>query len=191
MLTIGKDSTYATLHRAVTVGATSLALGTLKIAALSSDEQAWVSDVNDQRATVSSPASFPNLVVDEYAEEQARAEVAAIVTGVQPYGDATESLYAKAYFGEPGSLYSVNGVADLVAAPSGFLQADAAWMTGEKSNCPGGDWQTCTVAENTGHYINISTTNDIWIGLGESIASFNDPPYGNEWAYAMLLPALP
>ena len=185
MLTIAKDGTYATLHRNVAALAGATALGTLKITALSSDEQAWIVDVNHQRATVSSPASFGNLVVDEYAEEQARAEAAAIVSGAAPYGDATEAVYAANYSATVGAMYSVATVADLVPAASGYVQADANWMA-EKSNCPTGNWQTCAVAENTGHYINLSNTDSVWAGLGESTTSFVYSTFGSQWAYAGL-----
>jgi hypothetical protein len=188
MLTIGKDATYATLHRTITVTSAGLVLGTLKVAALSSDEQAWVIDVNLQRSTVSVPVSFSNLVVDEYAEEQARAEVAAIVSGAQPYGDATEELFDSYYFDSPGIIYGASSVADLVGDASDYLTADKQWMA-EKSNCPGGNWQTCTTTSNTGHYQNISSTGDVWLGLGESVNSFSDFPYGNEWAYVIIFPS--
>jgi hypothetical protein len=188
MLTIGKDTTYATLHRTITVAAgTPLALGTLKVAALSSDEQAWVVDVNTQRATVSVPVSFANLAVDEYAEEQARAEVAAIVSGAQPYGDTTEELFNGYYYASPGVIYGAGSVAALVGSPSAYLTADALWMN-EKGNCPSGNWMTCTFSETTGHYINISSTGDVWLGISESSSSYDDPPYGNEWAYVILFP---
>jgi len=188
MLTIGKDTTYATLHRTVTITAgTPLVLGTVKIAALTADEQAWVADVNNQRATVSAPVSFANLAVDEYAEEQARAEVAAIVSGAQPYGDATEGIFLGYYLGSPGAMYGGGSVAALVGTPSAYLDADQLWMA-EKANCPSG-WQLCTFAANTGHYINISSTGDVWLGLAESNSSYNDPPYGSEWAYAIIFPA--
>jgi hypothetical protein len=188
MLTIGKDATYATLHRTVTIIAgTPLALGTVKIAALTADEQAWVADVNNQRAIVSVPVSFANLAVDEYAEEQARAEVAAIVSGAQPYGDATEELFSGYYAAEAGSLYAASGVAALIGTESAYLQADSGWM-GEKSNCPGGNWESCTFAEDTGHYINISNTQNVWLGVGESAMSYLYGSYGSEWAYAMVIP---
>jgi len=188
MLTIANGATYATLHRSVTIPAAGLAIGTVKVAALSTDEQAWLADLNNQRATVSTPVSFSNLVIDEYAEEQARAEAAAVASGAQPYGDATESLYIGYYAASPGVIYSTaGGAADLVGAASGYLTADTQWMA-EKANCPSGNWQTCTFAANTGHYINISTTANVWVGVGESSTSFSDPPYGNEWAYALILP---
>jgi hypothetical protein len=186
MLTIGKDATYATLHRTFLANNTSL--GVLKVAALSADEQAWVTDVNNQRATVSDPASYPNLVVDEYAEEQARAEVAGIVSGAEPYGDPTELYYGNIMLSEPGDMYGFRSVADLVGSEGAYLQADANWMS-EKANCPNGVWQTCTFAEDTGHYINISATDDVWIGMAESSASYVNQTYGNQWAYAMFMPA--
>ena len=187
MLTIGKDATYATLHRTITVTAgSSLALGTLKVAALSSDEQNWLIDVNHQRSTVSVPVSFANLVVDEYAEEQARAEVAAIVSGSQAYGDATESLFAGNYVAAPGALFQASGAATLIAQSGQYVNADREWMT-EIANCPGGNWETCAFAETTGHYINVSNTQNVWIGLGESSSSFNYMSLGlPEWAYDLI-----
>lgn len=187
MLTIGKDVTYATLHRTVTVASGGVELGVLKVAALSADEQAWVADINTQRATVSVPISFGNLVVDEYAEEQARAEAAAIAGATEPYDDATEELFVANYFASPGAIYGASGVADLVGSAGAFLTADAQWMA-EKTNCPGGNWQTCTFAANTGHYINVSSTENVWIGVGESGSSLNDPPFGSQWAYAAIIP---
>ncbi len=169
MLTIGKDNTYATLHRTVTVGNAALALGIVKVAALSADEQAWLVDVNNQRATVSFPASYANLSVDEYAEEQARQWARDAASGKTPYGDGGYSLYQAGYGASAGSMYGAAGVLDEVlssALPPVFVVADTAWM-GEKANCPSGNWQLCIFANNTGHYINISNTNTVWIGLGE------------------------
>jgi hypothetical protein len=141
MLTISNGASYATLHRTVTVTTGLLGLGTVKVAALSADEQAWVADLNAQRATVSVPVSFGNLVVDEYAEEQARAEVAAIVSGAQPYGDPTESLFTGYYAAMPGAMYAAGGVAALRVSASAYLSADAVWMA-EKATCPSENWQT-------------------------------------------------
>ncbi len=188
MLTISKDTTFATLHRTIVLSGTPL--GTLSVTALSADEQAWLTDVNSKRAMVSFPVSFPNLVVDEYAEEQARAEVAAIVSGAQPYGDPTEGLFGSMLQHEAGDMYGGGrGVSDLVPSAGAFLQADTNWVDDEKPNCPNGDWLTCTFSGSTGHYINVSATDNVWIGMAESAMSFSNPPYGSEWAYAMLMPA--
>jgi hypothetical protein len=186
MLTIAKDATYATLHRNVTASAGATALGTLKVAALSTGEQAWVVDVNNQRATASSPVSFANLVVDEYAEEQARQWASDIVAGKAVYSDAAYAPYQAAYGADAGSLYSAGGVLALEPAGSAYLAANSAWMA-EKANCPSGNWQTCSFASNTGHYINVSNTQDVWVGLGESSSSFVYGGSGSQWAYDLMI----
>jgi hypothetical protein len=168
MFTIGSNSAYATIHRSLTVAQGSNALGVLKVAALSSDEQAWLVDLNNRRATVSVPASFGNLKIDEFAEEEARAEAASVAAGTNPYADSTEGIFGTIYDNTPGVYFGVSGVSDLQNAPSAFVAADAAFYA-EMANCPaGGDWQTCPLAENTGHYMVLSDTRDVWIGLGES-----------------------
>lgn len=190
MLTIGKDATYATLHRSVTVVAGANVLGTVKITALSTDEQNWLVDVNNQRATVSVPTSFANLQVDEYAEEQARLWAANVVAGTTAYSDAAYAPYQAAYGASSGSMYSAAGALNLGGAASQYLLIDQIWMA-EKSNCPSGNWQTCTFAGNTGHYMNISNTNTVWVGLGESNTSFassNYPGIGTQiWTYDLML----
>jgi hypothetical protein len=169
MLTIGKDTTYATIHRTIAVTASGLTLGTLKVAALSSDEQAWLIDVNTQRATVSYPTSFSNLTVDEYAEEQARQWASDVLAGKTIYGDAGYGPYQSAYGSSLGSLYAAAGTLsqNIAGQTSAFKLSDNVWMS-EKSNCPGGNWQTCTYSPTTGHYINISNTQMVWLGLGEA-----------------------
>jgi hypothetical protein len=186
MVTIGKDTTYATLHRTVAVAAGANAVGTVKVAALSTDEQNWLVDVNNQRATVSVPTSFANLQVDEYAEEQARKWSADVVAGTTTYGDAGYAPYQSAYGQYPGQMYGATGVLDLGGAASQYLLVDQVWMA-EKGTCPSGNWQTCTFATNTGHYINISNTNTVWIGLGESSSSFTYQATPNQWPYDLML----
>lgn len=186
MLTIGKDNTYATLHRTITVTSSGLALGTVRVAALSADEQAWLTDVNNQRATVSNPVSFSNLAIDEFAEEQAHAEANAVATGAQPYGDATEQLFAGYYAAEAAAMYSASGVASEQGAAGAYAAADTSWMS-EKANCTNGSWQTCTFSDSTGHYINISNTQNVWVGLGESSTPYNFNGT-NLWVYDMIIP---
>ncbi len=192
MITIGNGSpTYSTLHRTYTVTPGVNALGTLNVSQLSSDEQAWLADINNQRATVSYPISFANLVIDEYAEEQARAEATAIANGTDPYSDSTEGIFCTNYTNSPGGIGYAAGVADLQPQASAYVAADNAWF-GEKDNCPNDSWQGCTFAENTGHYINLSQTNDVWIGVGESLVSYHyqsgGTDYGQQWAYDAVIP---
>ena len=180
MLTIAKDTTYATLHRKVTVAVGTTAIGTQKIIALSADEQAWLKDVNLQRVTYSFPQSFGNLVIDEFAEEQSRAEVDAIAAGTQPFGDATEALFGSYYSATPGALYQTSGVA-AAGGTSGYLIADNAWFT-EKGICVNGNWKTCVFASNTGHYMALSDTQAVWIGLGQSKIALR-----TSWFYASVI----
>jgi len=175
MVTIGKDSTYATLHRTLAVSGAS-SIGTAKITALSADEQAWLVDVNNQRATVSAPVSFANLVVDEYAEEQARQWALDTLNGKTVYGDAGYAPYQAAYGSAPGQLYGAAGVlnANFAGQSGAYVSSDNSWMN-EKANCPGGNWQTCAFSGTTGHYINMSNTNTVWIGLGEAANTMVNP----------------
>ena len=176
MLTIAKDSTYATLHRSVTASAGTTTLGSLKITALSADEQAWLTNVNNQRATVSIPVSFGNLVVDEFAEEQARQWAADELAGRIQFSDASYSAYQTAYGANSGALYSAAGVLalNLLGQMSAYVSVDSGWMA-ERANCPNANWQTCAASETTGHYINMSNTNTVWVGLGEAANTSVNP----------------
>ena len=175
MLVIGNGTeTYATLHRALAVSSGANAVGTVRLTALTSDQQAWLADVNNQRATVSFPTSFPNLFVDEYAQEQANAWAPSAAAGTTAYTDAAYAPYQSAYSASPGAMYDAAGtLAQIVSyynVTPGYAQSDQGWMA-EKANCPSGNWQTCTFSETTGHYVNISNTDTVWIGLGESVTS--------------------
>ena len=155
------------MHRTLSVSSGTNAVGTVKLTALTADQQAWLADVNNQRATVSSPVSFPNLVVDEYAQEQANQWALDEAAGKTAFTDAAYGPYQSNYVANTGALYTAAGVLALVGGAGQYLAADQGWMS-EKSNCTNGDWQTCAFSETTGHYINISNTNTAWIGLGES-----------------------
>lgn len=193
MVTISNGTNaYATLHRTFAVAAGSNTLGTVKVALLSADEQALVADVNRQRASVSFPLSFANLTVDEYAEEQARAEVASIVAGTSVFGDATESAFGNNISAQPGDMYGWSSVSALSPLAGDYIGADNSWF-GEKPLCTNGNWQTCAFSDATGHYVNLSNTDDVWIGFAESSTSFDyqsrGTNFGQEYAYAAFTPA--
>lgn len=166
-------NSYATLHRTATIAAGPNAVGTIKLTALSTTLQTWLADVNNQRATVSVPTSFANMTVDEYAQEQAQKWADSVAAGTTVYGDAGYAPFQVAYSANPGAMYSASGVLAVALPPApqiGFAgstpqSVDTAWM-GEKANCPSGNWQTCTFTGQTGHYINLSNTRDVWVGLG-------------------------
>ena len=153
--------THAILHRTVSVVDGMLVLGAVHLARLSSDETAWVRDLNDRRSAVSFPATGA-VVIDEYAEEQARQWSADVDAGKTAYTDAGYGPYQQAYADDPGAIGNAAGALD---GNTTWGRAEAAWFA-EKSNCPGGNWTTCTYADNTGHYINLSQNDDVWAGVG-------------------------
>jgi hypothetical protein len=176
MVVVGKDGSYSALHRKFTVVSGVNALGTVTLTALSAFQQGWLADLNNkQRATVSFPTSFANLTVDEYAQEQAERWTADIISGAATYGDAGYDPYTAAYGNAPGAMYGAGGVmaetytSGVYGDPSGG-DTDDAWMS-EKPNCSNGNWQTCPFTGTTGHYINISNTQNVWVGLSESAMS--------------------
>jgi hypothetical protein len=179
MLVVGPtNGSYATLHRTVTITlGTPNALGTVKLTALDALHQAWLADFNNQRATVSMPTSFANLQVDEYAQEQANQWASDVANGVTTYGDAGYVPYQAAYGNAPGAMYGATGV--LAETGSAFTNGfetttvDDWWMSEKTNGCASysGNWQTCPFAETTGHYINISNTQNVWVGLSESAMS--------------------
>jgi hypothetical protein len=142
MIMIAKDGTYATLHRTATLNAGVNALGTIKLTALDASHQAWLADWNNERATVSFPTSYANMVVDEYAQEGAAKWSSDLTASGGLLDDsAYESVYAAAYSALPGAMYSIGGV--LANEPLGqgtdqFQIPDQAWFNREKLNCPNG-----------------------------------------------------
>jgi hypothetical protein len=166
MLVLTKNSAYAGLHALVNLHAGHFKTA-LRLLALSKDEVAWVADVNHVRTTISYPRSFADMLVDQYAQIEARAWAANVAAGKTAFGDAPYAPYQNAYSHQPGELYGAAAVLALMPGPGEYKLADQAWMA-EKSNCPNGDWQTCPFRDNTGHYMNISNTDNVWIGVGES-----------------------
>lgn len=167
MIVIAKDATYATLHRTATLTTGINALGTLKITALDASHQAWLADWNSRRATVSFPTSYANMIVDEYAQEQATKWAADYTASGLDISDAGYGQYQTAYSSSPGSMYGAAGVLDVQFSVADYTDADFAWFNNEKPNCPGGNWATCPFADNTGHYMNGSNLRDVWVGLGD------------------------
>lgn len=171
LVTVGPaDGSYATLHRtfALVAGANSL---TVKLTALPASYRSWLADLNAQRANVATPSSYGNLIVDEYAQEQAQKWADDVAAGTTAYGDAGYAPYQSAYAAQPGALYAATGVLAVTGPgfPQGVITTDNGWMS-EKSNCPNGDWSTCPFGPTTGHYINLANKRDVFVGLGESAA---------------------
>jgi Carboxypeptidase regulatory-like domain len=171
LVTVGPaDGSYATLHRTVALAAGANTL-TVKLTALSSSYRSWLADLNAQRMHVATPSSYGNLIVDEYAQEQAQKWADDVAAGTTAYGDAGYAAYQSAYASQPGALYAATGVLAVTGPgfPQGVITTDDGWMS-EKANCPGGDWSACAFGPTTGHYINLSNKRDVFVGLGESAA---------------------
>lgn len=172
---------YTILHRFLTVSGTTVALGTVNISKLTSDESAWVAQENSDRATVAYPATG-GIVADEYAEEQARKWPGDVVDGTTQYSDSAYGPYQTAYSNSSGAIGSVGGALDL---SSTWSQAMTDWYA-EKANCPNGDWRTCTFADNTGHYINLAQDSLVWVGVGESTSAFTSGTYSGMYAFDVM-----
>jgi hypothetical protein len=160
------NQTYTILHRSITVNGATLALGNVNISQLSTDESAWLKQLNVDRATISYPATGP-VVIDEYDQEAARAEAEAVAANTYPFGSATESVFVAQVSALPGAIGGYSGVAAGAVGTGQSLQADASFFS-EKALCANGDWRTCPFSETTGHYINLSQDSLSWVGLGES-----------------------
>jgi hypothetical protein len=200
---------YATLHKGVT--ASTAALGTVKLTALSADQQGWIADLNAVRAAAAVPTSYSNLTVDEYATEQAQAYQTAGLAGAGILTDAGWNPYFAAWSSAaslPG--YSPAGVLSTVYNPApaqftfgspssgqyqnpvgaaGYVLSDAAWLYGDKSNCTAPyNWNTNCSFSTAGHYMLLSNTSDVWVGLGIS-GPDNNPIYLGQpqWHYGALV----
>jgi hypothetical protein len=168
MLMIGKDGTYATLHRGIYFTQSGITdLGKINIAALTVDEQAQLADYNQRRATISFPTSYPDQVVDEYAQELVRQWAQAVASGAIPFDDPSVTT-TSGYIERPGALFQfTNNITSVGATAFGWLDANTGWFS-EKAVCPGGDWLTCPFSKGTGHYIYVSRTDSAFIGISGS-----------------------
>lgn len=169
----------AAIHRTTTLVAGKNALPTQLMAAVTSDEAAWLTQVNADRAA---NGAAP-LVFDEALLESARywanfmgttgyfnhcipASSCGGGSATPPPGaapqdatPATRDAYFNAYFG---------GWGENIAAGFGDWQgAESAFMA-EKANCPGDTAVGCPFSESTGHFLNIVDQSYLWVGLGEA-----------------------
>jgi hypothetical protein len=180
LLTIGKNGTYAKLHRTITLSAGVNPLGTVYLTALDAPHQAWLADFNNRRLTVSSPASLPNLVIDEYAEEQAEAAVA----GEQGADSTTvsDAAFETAYAASTGALYTATGYNFGVSSDGEANAINAVDITGfnfDQQYCTP-NWLTCTPAGAPAlhtDYPGFSSKRDVWVGLGFPTESTGDARY--------------
>ena len=116
------------------------------------------------------------MIVDEYAQEEAQRWADDVGSGATVYSDAAYGPYQLAYQQQhAGSMYGATGVLAVTgpAFSGGVIQNDSGWMAEktdptECNQAPyNQSWQTCP-HNLGGHYINISNTQDVWVGLAEA-----------------------
>lgn len=161
---------YHGIYTISTSGTTSL--GKIAIALPTTTDNAWLAGINHDRAYVGTPAVTTPLAFDSVTLETARywAEEEASVGffAHQCPSSATSCVGFWLWATEHHSLPDSQNIAFFF---SDWTVAEAQFMA-EQANCPGGNWQTCTSAENTGHYIDIMSASN-WAGVGE--ATGKDP----------------
>jgi hypothetical protein len=191
MLTIDKDGTFATLHRSVSFAQAGVTdLGTITIAALTADEQAALADYNQRRATISIPASYPDQVIDEYAQELVRQWAAAVANGTAIYSDPSDEA-SELYIRESGALFPVTAdVSSIATIQSDWLSANNGFFS-ERTNCPENNWMVCPYLSDTGHYIDSSRTDGVFVGMSSSaphpVPIFESQGISNSFAYGALI----
>ncbi|HEV8022847.1 MAG TPA: carboxypeptidase regulatory-like domain-containing protein, partial [Candidatus Lustribacter sp.] len=131
-------------------------LGTLTLALPSATDTAWLAQINADRATGTPPVNAP-LIFDSITLQTARYWAQQMLLGgffahtcpAAPTTCVAFSLY-ETQNGSPPSSQNI-----YEQTTGGAWQSAEAAFIAEAANCPGGDWQTCTFGETTGHYINI------------------------------------
>ena len=154
-------------------------LGTLMLALPTAGDNAWLAQINRDRATGVPPASAP-LILDSITLQTARYWAQQMLLGgffahtcpAAPTTCVAFTLYETLNGSPPSSqnIYQQN-------AGGTWQAAEAAFMA-EAANCPGGNWQTCAYGETTGHYINIMAASN-WAGIASAgpydVENFSSP----------------
>ena len=171
MIVVANGSRYAALHRTITETPAGLAYGAVKLAALTTDEQGMLAALNSDRATFAYPATGA-VVIDEDAEEAARAWTTANAAGTQPPADPG-SAFLIPYNSRSGVINGGWGSAWSSGLTwQSVLGTSTGWFS-EKSNCPNnGDWRTCVLNPDgpigNGHYVILAQDSVVWVGVSES-----------------------
>ena len=164
---------HAAYHGIASIATTGTTdLGRVKIALPTSTDLAWLAGINSDRANVGTPPVTTPLNFDSVTLQTARywanqmASNGFFAHGCPPSTPSCSAFWL--YETQHGSIPSSQNIA---YSYSTWQQAESAFMA-EQSTCPGGNWQTCTFSESTGHYISIMSAN-YWAGVG--IATGKDP----------------
>lgn len=167
-LAIFSPDGHAAFHALRSIALTGTTdLGNIPIALPSTADLAWLAQINADRATLGIPHVTAPLALDSITLQTARYWAGQMASGnffahTCPAAPPT-CVEFWLYETQRGSLPSAQNISEQGASGS-WQTAEAAFMA-ETANCPGGDWQTCTYGETTGHYVNIMEAAN-WAGVG-------------------------
>lgn len=144
----GSSTAYAAAHTWLDVASGTNALSnTIPLVALSSDEQAWIAQINSDRAA---NGAFGNLTADSYLMLAARWKAK----------DEQLGSYGCSHSIDPTATYytSIGGI----GAPNENLACfgSTTWQAAEQS------FMAEKGTSNDGHYLNIINPNNIYVGVG-------------------------
>ena len=163
---------HAAYHGIWTVNPTgTTSLGTIMVAMPSAADAAWLAQINSDRMTIGNPVQPGNLTFDSATLETARFWANEMATqGFYAHQCPATDTMCKAFWLYETQAHSLPSSQNIAFGFANGIAAEAAF-TAEVANCPGGNWQKCTYAENTGHYINIMSAT-YWAGVG-SVTGLN------------------
>jgi len=170
----------AVIHRVVTLASGKTSLATQLMAVVTTDEAAWLAQVNlDRAANGAAPVVFDEALLESarywsnfmgrtgyFAHCIPAASCTPGATATPPPGAGPQDANPgtrDAYFGA-----ITGGWGENIAAGYGtWGGAESAFMA-EKANCPGGSAVGCPFGPSTGHFLNIVNQSYVWAGLGEA-----------------------
>ena len=163
------ENGYATLHEKFNITSFDSPVGTVTITRLSSDQLAWLQQINAHRAQYSASP----VVFDEILTEGARhwsgymASNGWYQTSCPSSDPSCQS--AVAYEQSHGGTYTSTG-SNIYSQPppSTWQNAEAAFMA-QAGNCPPpANFSTCGAQPSTQLFLNVVNPQFIWVGLGIS-----------------------
>lgn len=160
---------HAAYHAILSISPTGTThLGVLHIALPSVSDNAWLAQINTDRATMGTPAVTTPLIFDSITLRSARYWATQMATlGFFDHQCPASASTCEEYWlwqTQRGSLPSSQniyyGASDWREAESGFME--------EVSLCSRRRWKTCAYTEDNGHFVNIMAATD-WAGVGIAI----------------------
>lgn len=171
MLTIGNPivlsptaANHATLHRWITLTGGANAYGTATLTSLDYGTVVVVlhNYNNDRLPWTTVPSSFANMTIDEYAQEQAAAAVAAQTSAGAVLTDA--GTFSSTYAASPGAFYNVKGFGYSGTSATDYQNSVVVPLFAGNTYCS--FWPTCTPPAGHLDFPAAASTRDVWMGMG-------------------------